>query len=186
VTYIPRPGDFLFAPIRFVELAASARYAGLLYPQAESLYPRLSRRSLVSFSVVIRRPSAEFEGAVEWIDLDRGVPLRATEILDGRTVSVTEFDRGRPLLQRVDLDLDSRMETLRYFRAASGSSDRDEEETPLDYRRVVGFTESDWNGDGVFETAEEYREDGSVVYSWDMDEDGVREYSETRTDKQDR
>ncbi|MDR1318884.1 MAG: hypothetical protein LBJ90_04595, partial [Treponema sp.] len=183
VTYIPRPGDFQFAPIRFIELAASPRYSGLLYPRAESLYPRISRRSLVSFSVVIRRPSAEFEGAVEWIDLDRGVPLRATEILDGRPVSVTEFAGGRPLLQRVDLDLDSRMETLRYFRAASGVSTGGEE-PPLNW--VVGFTESDWNGDGVFETSEEYREDASVVYSWDMDEDGVREYSETRTDKQDR
>jgi tetratricopeptide (TPR) repeat protein len=187
VTYIPRPGDFRFAPIRFVELGASPRYSGLLYPRAESLYPRISRRSLVSFSVVIRRPSAEFEGAVEWIDLDRGVPLRATEILDGRPVSVTEFVQGRPLLQRVDLDLDSRMETLRHFRPVSGAiSGGGEEDTPLDYRRVIGFTESDWNGDGVFETSEEYREDGSIVYSWDMDEDGIREYSETRTDKQDR
>ncbi|MDR1586791.1 MAG: hypothetical protein LBS57_04980 [Treponema sp.] len=186
VTYIPRPGGFQFAPIRFIELAASARYAGLLYPQTENQYPRTSRRSLVSSSVVIRRPSAEFKGAVEWIDLDRGVPLRATEILNGRTVSVTEFVNGRRALQRVDLDLDSRMETLRRFRASPDASDAAAAETPVDYRRIVEYVESDWNGDGVFETSEEYREDGSVVYSWDMDEDGVREYSETRTDKQDR
>jgi hypothetical protein len=149
----------------------------------ENQYPRISRRSLVSFSVVIRRPSAEFKGAVEWIDLDRGVPLRAMEVLNGRTVSVTEFVMGRPLLQRIDLDLDSRMETLRRFRRAPGASDAAADETAIDYRRVVEYTESDWNGNGVFETSEEYREDGSVVYSLDMDEDGIREYSETRTDR---
>ncbi|MDR2134405.1 MAG: hypothetical protein LBP27_04790, partial [Treponema sp.] len=183
VTYIPRPGDFLFAPVRFVELAASARYSGLLYPQVEDQYPRISRRSLVSFSVAVRRPSAEFRGAVEWIDLERGVPLRAMEILNGRTVSVTEFVMGRPVLQRVDLDLDSRMETLRRFRAVPGASDAAADETPIDYRRIVEYAESDWNGNGVFETAEEYREDGSVVYSLDMDEDGVKEYSETGKDR---
>jgi hypothetical protein len=126
---------------------------------------------------------------VEWIDLDRGIPLRAVEILNGRPVSVTEFVMGKPVSQRADLDRDSRMETIRRFRAAAVAPDDGAApssgdatwEDPLDYKKVVEFSESDWNGDGIFETSEEYLLDGSVVYSWDMDGDGVREYSETET-----
>jgi hypothetical protein len=136
---------------------------------------------------------------VEWIDLDRGIPLRAVEILNGRPVSVTEFVMGKPVSQRADLDCDSRMETIRRFRAAavapvgaapvgaavSGAAGTTSGEAPwedpLDYKKIVEFSESDWNGDGIFETSEEYLLDGSVVYSWDMDGDGVREYSETET-----
>jgi hypothetical protein len=97
-------------------------------------------------------------------------------MLNGRSVSVTEFERGKPVSQRLDLDLDGRMETLRRFRRLEYDG-----ENPLDYQRIVAFSESDWNGDGVYESAEEYRTDGSVVYSWDMDGDGIREYSEIKT-----
>ncbi|MDR1576281.1 MAG: hypothetical protein LBS37_09785 [Treponema sp.] len=172
--YIPRPGDFHFAPIRFTELAGSENYSGLLFPVTEPQFSRLTVRALVSFSLAIERPSPEFEGALERIDLDRGIPLRAVETLNGRIVSVTEFEKGKPVLQRLDLDLDSRMETIRRFRPLENG------EYPLDYQKTVEHSESDWDGNGIYETAEEYKEDGSVVYSWDMDGDGIREYSETR------
>ena len=173
--FIPRPGNFQFAPVRFIELAGSERYAGLSYPLPQDPYARLTMRTLAAFSLTVQRPSAEFEGAVEWIDLDRGIPLHAVEMLRGRLVSVTEFERGSPALQRVDLDLDGRMETVRRFRRLAYNG-----ENPLDYAKILVSSESDWNGDGVYETAEEYREDGSVLRSWDMDGDGIREYSELK------
>jgi hypothetical protein len=42
------------------------------------------------------------------------------------------------------------------------------------------LSESDWNGDGIFETGEQYLPDGSIIYSWDTNGDGIRDYSETR------
>jgi hypothetical protein len=173
--YIPRPGDFQFAPFRFIELAGGGGYSGLPFPERESRFPRLTERTLVSFSVTVQRPGVEFEGALEWIDLDKGVPLRAVEILNGRPVSITEFEQGRPALRRLDLDLDGRMETVRRFRPLEHGG-----ENPLRYQPIVESSESDWDGDGVYETAETFREDGSVVYSWDMDGDGIREYSEVK------
>jgi hypothetical protein len=173
--FIPRPGDFQFAPIRFTELAGSGTFSGLMYPLREPLNPRLTLKTLVSFSLSIRRPSAEFAGAEEWIDLDHGVPLRAVEMLNGRLVSATEFENGKPVVQRVDLDLDGRMETVRRFRRLVYNG-----ENALDYKKIVECSESDWNGDGVYETGEVYLEDGSVVYLLDMDGDGIREYSEIK------
>jgi hypothetical protein len=175
IIYFPAPGAFQFAPVRFVEIAATGTYAGLLYPEPDPHLPRIGRRSLVSFSALIQRAGTEFEGSVERITIERGIPLRAEETLDGQLVSVTEFEDGWPLLQRLDMDLDSRMETVRRFRKTSLPPD------PLDYRSLIESAESDWNGDGIFEYAELYREDGSVVCSWDMDGDGIREYSEIKT-----
>jgi hypothetical protein len=174
LTYIPAPGDFLFSPLRFIPLAEREPDPGLLYPVCE---PRgISRRTLAFSSKTIRRPSGEFEGAAEWIDLNRGVPLRAVEILEGRPVSITEFSRGRPLTQRIDLDLDGRMETLRHFQEGPEEGG----EYLPEYKKSIRLSESDWDGDGVYETGELYLSDGTIVYSWDVDGDGIREYSETR------
>jgi hypothetical protein len=176
VTYIPAPGEFLLSPVRFISLAAGEG-TGLLYPVVDPLNVRVSRRILASFSKTIRRPSGEFEGAVEWIDLLDSIPLRAVEILDGRPVAVTEFIRGKPLIQRIDLDLDGRMETIRRFQ---GEDAEPGGEFLPDYKKILRFSESDWDGDGIFETGEQYLSDGTVVYSWDRDGDGVREYSEIK------
>ncbi|MDR0450331.1 MAG: hypothetical protein LBH26_03605 [Treponema sp.] len=180
LSYIPRPQEFLYTPIRFSELSGGGGEPGLLYPEAEMPPIRLTRRSLVSYALRIERPSTEFEGALEIIDLDRGIPWRATELLGGRPVALTEFEGGRPRFQRLDLDLDSRMETLRHFRDGNAG----DPENPLAYERVIELSESDWNGDGIFETAEQYFPDGRIIYSWDIDGDGIRDYSETRERKE--
>ncbi|MDR1288178.1 MAG: hypothetical protein LBK08_11270 [Treponema sp.] len=180
--YIPRPLDFFFSPFRLVELCGSGKRGGLLYPEYEEEYPRLSRRSLVSFSIQARRPSAEFRGADERIDLDHGIPRRAVETLDGRVVSVTEFEQGRPLLQRVDLDLDGRMETVRRFRRLLPHVPGETGDL-LEWKRELEFAESDWNGDGLYEAAEEYLPGGERRYYGDMDGDGIRDYAGSVTEE---
>jgi hypothetical protein len=171
--FIPALASFQFAPIRFAEIAATGTYAGLVYPRREPLPRRLSQRTLAASAVVIQRPGADFAGAVERIDLERGIPRHAEVTLNGQLVSETVFENGWPVIQRLDLDLDSRMETRRHFRPPKQPL-----EYQFDYLQFLEYAESDWNGDGIFEYAELYREDGSVVYSWDMDGDGTREYSE--------
>jgi len=172
--YLPAPGGFQFAPVNFIELGASDNYAGLLFPLRNPRSPDISRHMLASFAASIQRPNAEFEGGIEQIFMDRGMPLRAEITLHGALVSVIEFENGYPLIQRLDLDMDGRMETVRRFRppprgqSASGG------------QSALQSSESVWNDSGAFSTAELYRENGSVVYSWDLDGDGKREYSESR------
>jgi hypothetical protein len=170
VRYIARPGALFFTPIRFTDLAGSG--GAFLYPEREPL-PRLSTRTLVSFSLIIERPGRTFEGALERVELDRGVPRRASELVDGRVAGVTEFLLGQPRVQRIDLDLDGRLETVRRFRR-----DPPQSEDPLNYPELLESSESDWDGDGIFEYEEQYLE-GTIIRSWDMDRDGIKEYTET-------
>jgi hypothetical protein len=176
--YLPRPGDFFYRPLGFTELCGGGGEPGLSFPEDDAA--RLVMRTVVMSSLRIMRPGAEFPGAMEIIDLDRGVPLRAVEILGGRTVSAAEFAAGRPLVQRLDLDLDGRMETVRHFRGAEPGGG--EADFFFDREKDIALSESDWDGDGIFETGEEHFPDGTVIYSWDMDGDGIREYAEKRED----
>jgi hypothetical protein len=67
------------------------------------------------------------------------------------------------------------METVRRFRKpASGTY------SSLDYRPFVQSSETSRNSSGIFGSAEMYRLDGSVVYSWDLDGNGLKEYTITK------
>jgi len=162
--YIPRPLDYFFTPIRFTPLVLD----GPDYPNRETLLnegllkegilPVLTERSLLSFSNILEQPSGEFPGGTERIELSGGIPVKSTVYLKGRKVSETEFNQGRPLIQRLDLDTDGRMETVRRF----------------DKEGLVS-SESDWDNDGIFEYAEIRQGDGSMKKFRDFDKDGIRE-----------
>ncbi|MDR1446058.1 MAG: hypothetical protein LBI90_04070 [Treponema sp.] len=172
--YIPGPGEFLYRPFRFVDLPGGP--SGLLYPLPEEDYSPLTRRTLVSSAIEIRRPSAEFGGAEERIKLEGSIALNSAEYLDGRKVSETQYSRGRPVQERLDLDLDGRMETLRRFKQEiAGEEGLRDDRFPWDLPAIIEYTESDWDGDGIYESAEEYLPGGTAVPSWDLDGDGRRE-----------
>ncbi|MDR0641339.1 MAG: hypothetical protein LBG07_02645 [Treponema sp.] len=181
------PGNFYFAPLRLTRLAAElmpgesapAGELGLPYPEADTGQARLNLRTLVSHALSVRRPSREFPGAIEHIELEQGVPRRAVEILEGKIVALTEFSLGRPRLQRLDLDLDGRMETVRHFREASVDDDAE----PLDYEKILELVETDRDRDGLYEIGEQFLPNGIVIYSWDTDGDGIRDYVETRNNE---
>ncbi|MDR0402707.1 MAG: hypothetical protein LBH35_03860 [Treponema sp.] len=155
--YIPRPADFFFTPVRFAELVPE----GPLYPERNAAAV-LNQRSLLSSSVMTERESAEFSGGVERTLLRDSLPLRSTVYRDGKIAAETEFSpAGYPVVRRLDLDLDGRMETVRQYSRSS-------------YGLVVS-TESDWDGDGVYEYAEVLQEDGTLKRYWDLDRDGTRE-----------
>jgi hypothetical protein len=160
-TWLFAPGSFQFAPVVFEDLCPTDTYDGLLLPQVNPHRSGLSRRMLHWFASALLRPCAEFAGA-EYILLERGMPVRAEVIVNGMTVSITDFENGSPVIQRLDLDRDGRMETIRRFRRAY-TADLSVDEL-LDYRHLVESSESDWDGDGIFEYRELYREDGSIVY----------------------
>jgi hypothetical protein len=82
--------------------------------------------------------------------------------LDGKIAAETEFSpSGYPVVQRADMNLDGRMETIRQYSRSS-------------YGLVVS-TESDWDGDGMYEYAEVLQADGTIRRYWDLDKDGTRE-----------
>ena len=174
-----RPAEFQFAPVSFTTIGGSRSHEGLSFPVLSSQYLELTRRILVLYSSSIERPSVEFKGATEQIFLDRGIPLRAAEMLNGNPVSVTEFERGAPVIQYVDLDLDGRMETVRSFHRPGQNYPWPDSELRFDYQRLIASSESDWTGEGMYKTGEVYLHDGSVVYIWDIDGSGVMNYFET-------
>ena len=168
VTYVPRPLEFFYSPLRFIDLLGSS----LRYPEGDFRAVRITRHTLGAFSLYLERPGRNFDKARERITLDRGIPQRAVEFLGDQVVSETEFQLGRPVIQRVDLDLDGRMETIRRFW----------EDPSLfpggyvfsDYLRGIQSSQSDWDGDGVFERGEEYFPDGTLKTNWNLNQDGVR------------
>ena len=157
--FIPRPLDFYYAPVYFRELSnpritGDGYYDGFLFPEKDDMISALTRRVLIANSFRVERPSLEFDGATETVELNQSIPIRAWERLDGRIISETDFLNGRPIGQRVDLDLDGRLETFRSFRRYSLVQDGVilPPEVLLDYSREYEFVESDWAGDGNTET----------------------------------
>ncbi len=172
--FFPIPRAFAFAPVRLVPLLVGNASPSVLYPQLDSLIPKLTERSLVSFSSALERPGTLAPGSVERLQLLKGVLFRSAETVQGRTIAVLEFHQGMPVLQRLDLDMDGRMETLKRFRPRQGIAlDQD----PLGYELVLESLESDWDGDGRAEYAETHYADG-VRRFWDTDGDGKREQSQ--------
>jgi hypothetical protein len=164
VTYLFRPGSFFCNPLHFRDFLGSS----LLYPE-RGLIPRLSRRALVSQALFIEQPGRTIPGSVERTEMRDGIRQRSREFLGDRLVSETERVLGQPVLQRIDMDLDGRLETIRHFRRS---------DFPPDDTGELVSSKSDWDGDGVYEYVETYQGD-TVIRSWDMDRDGVPEQSET-------
>jgi len=138
VRYIPRPVEFHYSPFLFTQLWGS----GALFPQRDHLSPSLTRRVMVMQSYRIERPSREFRGGIEVVELSQGIPIRAREFVGDLMVSETEFLRGRPQLQRVDLNFDGRMDTVRWFRRPYRPM---ELEDLWDFDRDFERIESDWD-----------------------------------------
>jgi hypothetical protein len=153
--YRPRPLEYAYAPFRLQGLVSG----GPDYPVREELLPILTERSLLSFAVLLEQPNGEFPGGIERVELAGSFPVRSRVYLEERLVSETEYRLGKPVVQHADLDLDGRMETVRRY----------------DANGAIQVTESDWDGDGIYEYAETVQDDGTVKKSWDFNRDGVRE-----------
>ncbi|MCL2265938.1 MAG: hypothetical protein FWC22_07850 [Treponema sp.] len=170
------PAVYQYAPVSFITIGGTNKFQGILFPVPDYQYADFTYRTLISFCSSVTRSSMEFAGEEETFFLNRGVIQQAVEVINGRHVSITEFERGLPVLQKIDLDLDGRMETTRHFRSPPQNMERHE---LLNYRNLMESQESDWHGDGRYKTKEVYQLDGSVVYYFDMDGSGQWTQSET-------
>ncbi|MDR3114360.1 MAG: CDC27 family protein [Treponema sp.] len=185
VQYRLKPFEFFFLPVYFKRLESG----GVWYPEREPFTRGISQRMLIADSLFIERPSREFAGALERVEFDHGIPQRAWELLDGRIVSTTEFHEGRPQTQRIDLDVNGHLETIRHFRPFRDvSPDRANLLDQLFFGSLIEVSESDWDEDGLFEYKEQYvyaregeepaRTIEKVLRFWDIDRDGIREFSD--------
>ncbi|MCL1927548.1 MAG: hypothetical protein FWG07_01985 [Treponema sp.] len=154
--YIPRPLDYYYTPLRFAPLVLG----GPDYPELDDFSGAITERSLLSFAIILEQPSTDFPGETERVELSGGIPVKSTVTANGKKVSETEFRLGRPFIQYLDLDMDGRMETIRRY------------DPDVPYR--VLSTESDWDGDGIYEYTETLQNDGSIKKSWNY-RDGIRE-----------
>jgi hypothetical protein len=184
VQYRLKPFEFFFLPIYFKRLESG----GLWYPEREPFTRGISRRMLIANTLFMERPSREFAGALERVEFDQGIPQRAWELLEGRIVSITEFHQGRPQTQRIDLDVNGHLETIRRFRATGAvEPDNASPWEQLFFGSLIEVSASDWDGDGFFEYEEQYlyapegedpdRTIEQVLHFWDVDQDGTWEFS---------
>jgi hypothetical protein len=133
--------DFFYAPVRLEYLFGRT----IIFPEYENSGDSLSEKILTSHAYIIERDSREFAGAREQIKLLDGIIISSHESLDGVIISKTEYDNGRAILQKVDIDLDGKMETLRFLEERSANAESDERITEITH------IESDWDGDGTYE-----------------------------------
>ncbi|MCL2557081.1 MAG: hypothetical protein FWE09_01230 [Treponema sp.] len=148
-TYFFAPGSFAYGPILFENIGAAETYQGLLVPARDPMSAGLTRHALAMAASFVERPSAEFPDGIERAYLRQGVPVLSEVRAQGVLVSVTEFEAGFPVVQRVDVLREGRLQTLRRFHPGS---------------LALMSVSVDWNGDGEFELVEMYLEDGSIVH----------------------
>jgi hypothetical protein len=136
--YIFRPMEFNYPAVRFETLG------GILLPEAGAFDGGFSKQMVLHYTYLMEQPGKNFRGSIEQIECNGGIALSAKEYLDGVLCAETSYKNGQPFLQRIDLDLDGRLETTRRFKLIDGIVLSSEFEA----------IESDWNGDGFAE----YRE----------------------------
>ena len=101
--YFFAPRDFQYAAVSFIEIGASDAFSGLIFPQINPLCQEITQLMLFSFASSVQRPSLEFEGGIEYLLLNKGVPERSEIKINDKTVSITVFEKGKPVIQRMDL-----------------------------------------------------------------------------------
>lgn len=130
------PVGFPFAPVRLIPLYPES---SVFLPKIDFVAPRLTERSLYSSVSVLERPGSLMAGSTERCEYSAGTILRSTETVRGATLAATQYRDGFPVVRRMDLDLDGRIETIARFKQNTFE---------------IGSTETDFDGDGVFEKDE--------------------------------
>ncbi|MDR0409529.1 MAG: hypothetical protein LBH18_03935, partial [Spirochaetaceae bacterium] len=138
--YVFRPMEFNCPVTGFETLGGPG---GILLPDGAA-DGGFSKQTFLSYAYLIERPGRDFPGGIERFECDNGVVLSSKEYLDGVLRAETAYENGQPVLQRIDLDADGRLETIRRFKRTADTILSSE----------IEVIESDWDGDGFAE----YRE----------------------------
>jgi hypothetical protein len=145
---------WFFRPMEADYPALSFRTAGygILLADPDPRVAAFTRGMMAAYAYRIERPGRDFPGGIEALECAGGVIHSAKEYVDGRLAAETFYEGGVPVSQRIDLDLDGRLETVRRFsRSASGTAPR-----TMDTAFEIASVESDFDGDGIAEYRETY------------------------------
>ncbi|MDR2098329.1 MAG: hypothetical protein LBP37_07405 [Spirochaetaceae bacterium] len=152
--YFFRPMEFSYPAVSFETLGGPA---GILMPEPDTGAEMFTDYLAIAHAYRIEQPGGDFPGGIERIECSGGVISSVKEYLNERLVAETRYEKGLPVYQRIDLDLDGRMETVRRFKRTGNSfSTPDGAAAPggLPAESAIEVIESDWDGDGF----DEYRE----------------------------
>ncbi|MDR1257426.1 MAG: hypothetical protein LBJ86_06735 [Spirochaetaceae bacterium] len=147
---------WLFRPMEASYPALSFRTAGgpggILLAGPDPRAAAFTRGMIAGYAYRIERPGRDFPGGIEAVECEGGVIHSAKEYVDGRLAAETFYEGGVPVFQRIDLDLDGRMETTRRFDPPV------RETVPSDMNAAfeIASIESDFDGDGIAEYREIY------------------------------
>jgi tetratricopeptide (TPR) repeat protein len=147
------PESLAFAPIAMRPFALSGKSAIYLpYPQARL---SLSERACAATALGVEASSGDTR---EVTVLEKGLPVSSTTYVGGRVLSRRSYEKGRPVIEKVDADGDGRFETERGFAQDADGSWK------------IAWFRNDIDGDGVFE----YSEQTVFPYlkEWDYDGNG--------------
>jgi hypothetical protein len=152
------PGGFAFAPLEMRPFAGSGKDS-IYFPYAQGATDP-SERACAAVALSVENVEGNKR---ELVTLNRGLPVSAVTFVDERLFSERSYEKGHPVLERVDADGDGRFETERIFEPEKGARG---EEGPW----RVAWIRSDLDGDGVYE----YREQTVFPFlkEWDYEGNG--------------
>jgi hypothetical protein len=147
------PETLTYAPI-LMRIFAGAGESALYFPYPNAA-PEPTELACASLALSVETLNGNSRAVTQ---LDRGLPLSSTAYDGERIVSITDFERGRPVRIRIDADGDGRFETEGTFAPDAAPEARPE------------WLSTDIKGDGVYE----YREQTVFPFrkEWDYEGDG--------------
>lgn len=158
LTYAFGPEGFAFAPLDIRPFAGSGKDS-ICFPAAvDAMDP--NERSLAASALSVETVSGDKR---EIVTLDRGLAVEAVTYVGDRILSRRSYEKGRPILERVDADGDGRFEMEKGFAPAGSLMD-------AEGNWQVAWVRVDADGDGVYE----YREQTVFPFlkEWDFDGNG--------------
>jgi hypothetical protein len=152
-TYSFAPEAFSFAPMEMRLFSGSGKSA-LYLPRAVALADPSEKSCLVA-ALSVETKGGELRKLVL---LEGGKPISAVSYEGDRVYSTTVYERGAPVLERVDADGDGRFETERGFVLGE------------DGQWKIAWMRTDENGNGIYEYYEQFVP--PFTKEWDFEGNG--------------
>ncbi len=167
--FVMRPSDLKWNPVILTELNLqlydrNEKTEAFFSLKLNTRIEKLHERYLTYSCVYSEEKDTAIEGGIKKIFFDKGEPIRS-EIRAGKNIySETNYKNGFPALEKADKDGDGYFETISEY----------------DSQGVLKIISADLNKNKFYEYAETYNKDGSIVKTWDGNEDGKIEITHTQ------
>lgn len=159
--YTLQPQSLLWEPIRWSLVPLGSDILSLYTLKLTKKEPALTKHLLIHSSIYYTEPDPERTGGTLRYVLEQGIPISA-EAKDAQGVyRYTTYLNGYPSVAQLDRDGDGYFETMLYY----------------SFNGQLKNAVVDLNKNKTAEYRETYNSDGSVLYEWDTNEDGIWDVS---------